>query len=115
LSIGEAFRQAAADKAPLAIAVPVEFLAENTDTLYAHSVAMLDGLPGYTPWEGPPADVDWNRPYQRRFQVGPTTLIYAGSPGAADQQLLMDALAGTILDALAGPPAARAALEPPHG
>lgn len=115
LSIGEAFRQAAADKAPLAIAVPVEFLAENTDTLYAHSVAMLDGLPGYTPWEGPPADVDWSRPYQRRFQVGPTTLIYAGSPGGDGQSLLMDALAGTILDALAGPPAARAALEPPHG
>jgi protoheme ferro-lyase len=65
--------------------VPVEFLAENTDTLFLHSYLMFDGLPGYRRYAGPPADIDWGKPFVRRFVGGATTHVYVGTPGAAAQ------------------------------
>jgi hypothetical protein len=96
VSVAELFAQAKRDKAQLAIALPIEFLAENTDTLFAHSAQMFEGLPGYSLYQGPPKDVDWSKPYIRRFVDGPTTIIYAGSPGGAAQALASEALAGAI-------------------
>lgn len=81
LSVREAFAQAVTEKADLAIALPVEFLAENTDTLYTHAALMFKDLPGYRPYQGPPVDVDWAKPYVRRFNVDNTMIIYAGALG----------------------------------
>lgn len=85
VSVAEVFAQARQRRDALAISVPVEFLSENTDTLFLHSYLMFDGLPGYRRYAGPPADIDWNKPYVRRFTSGPTTHIYVGTPGAAAQ------------------------------
>ena len=96
VSVSELFAQARKDGTNLAIALPVEFLAENTDTLFAHAAIMFDGLPGYSVYQGPPRDVDWSRPYVRSFTSGKTVQLYAGSPGSASQGLASEALAASI-------------------
>jgi hypothetical protein len=95
-SVAELFARAEREKRALAIALPIEFLAENTDTLFAHSALMFDGLPGYSLYQGPPADIDWSKPFVRQFSRGDTTFIYAGSPGGAEQPLASEALATSI-------------------
>ncbi len=94
VSVAEVFAGARQRGDALAIAVPVEFLAENTDTLFLHSYLMFNGLPGYQRYAGPPADTDWQKPYIRRFTSGATTMMYIGTPGGAAQ-----AEAGAVLAA----------------
>jgi hypothetical protein len=96
LSVSEAYRRAVRAGDAVAVAVPLEFMAENTDSLFGHSVLMFDGLPGYADYAGPPADTDWNKPYVRRFAVGRTALIYAGAPGGATLPAQSAALADAI-------------------
>jgi protoheme ferro-lyase len=81
VSVAEEYARAKADKVDLAIALPIEFLAENTDTLFTHSAIMFEGQPGFTPYQPPPDNIDWSKPYVRQFQNGSTTIIYAGAPG----------------------------------
>jgi protoheme ferro-lyase len=81
VSVAEEFQRAIRDKAAVVIAVPIEFYAENTDTLFSHAAVMFDGMPGYATYQGPPADVDWSKPFVRRHRVGATEVIYAGAPG----------------------------------
>jgi hypothetical protein len=94
VSVAEVFAGARQRGDALAIAVPVEFLAENTDTLFMHSYLMFSGLPGYQRYSGPPADTDWQKPYVRRFTNGATTMMYIGTPGGEAQ-----AEAGAVLAA----------------
>ncbi len=96
VSVAEAFAGARQRRDAIAIAVPVEFLSENTDTLFLHSYLMFNGLPGYRRFAGPPADIDWNVPYVRRFSMGATSHIYTGTPGAAAQADAGLALAAAI-------------------
>ncbi len=92
VSVRETFAAAARRGDALAIAVPVEFLAENTDTLFLHSLLMFEGLEGYRRFQGPPADVDWSQPLLRRFRLDRTELMFTGTPGGAHQ-----AEAGAVL------------------
>jgi hypothetical protein len=81
VSVAEEFRRAADDKFDVVVSLPLEFMAENTDMLFTHAATMFDGLPGYSPYQGPPADVNWAKPYVRSFQQGNTQIIYSGAPG----------------------------------
>jgi protoheme ferro-lyase len=81
VSVSEQFAAASAAGDEVVIALPLEFMAENTDMLFTHAAIMFEGLPGYNLYQGPPAEVDWRKPYARRFQKGQTTVIYAGAPG----------------------------------
>jgi hypothetical protein len=81
VSVRELWDRARREGFVVANAVPMEFLSENTDNLFAHSAIMFDGFPGYRTYQGPPANVDWSKPYVRTFQFGKTKIIYAGSPG----------------------------------
>ncbi len=92
VSVRETFAAAARHGDALALAVPVEFLAENTDTLFLHSLLMFEGLEGYRRFEGPPADIDWNLPFVRRFRLAGTEVMFTGTPGG-DRQ----AAAGAVL------------------
>lgn len=83
VSVRELWNRAHKQGFAVAVAVPLEFLAENTDNLFAHSAIMFDGLPGYKTYQGPPAKIDWSKAFVRRFRLGKTTLVYAGSPGGA--------------------------------
>ena len=83
VSVRELWDRARKEGFTVANAVPMEFLSENTDNLFAHSAIMFDGFPGYKTYQGPPANVDWSKPYVRQYQFGKTNVIYAGSPGGA--------------------------------
>lgn len=83
LSVNELYRQARAKKYALAIALPVEFFAENTDTLFAHQALFFAGIGNYRPYAPPPKDTDWMKPYVRTLKDGDTTIIYAGALGGA--------------------------------
>ena len=83
VSVAEEFHRAVNDHYDLVISLPIEFLAENTDMLFTHAAIMFDGLPGYQSYQGPPTDVDWSKPYVRRFKKGNTDVLYAGAPGGA--------------------------------
>ena len=96
VSVSELYAKARKEGTDLAIALPIEFLAENTDTLFAHAAIMFDGLPGYSVYQGPPRDVDWSRPYVRSFTSGKTVQMYVGAPGPASQGLASEALAASI-------------------
>jgi hypothetical protein len=71
-SVAEAFRDSAKRGDDVAIALPIEFLAENTDTLFGHAAVMFKGLPGYTAFAPPPEGTDWSQPYVREFRLGGT-------------------------------------------
>ncbi len=96
LSVNELFKKARAEKAALAIALPIEFLAENTDTLFAHQSLFFDGIAGHKPYSPPPLTQDWQSPYVRRLQDGQTTIIYAGALGGAKQKAASEVLANAI-------------------
>ena len=80
-SVHELYRRAEREGFAVAVASPLEFLAENTDQLFSHSALMFDGFPGYRSYMGPPPNTDWAKPYVRRFQLGKTLAIYSGAPG----------------------------------
>ena len=112
VSVAEVFASARQRGDALAIAVPVEFLAENTDTLFLHSYLMFSGLPGYQRYAGPPAATDWQKPYVRRFASGTTTMMYIGTPGGEAQADAGAVLAAAIERRL---PVARPAPKGNHG
>ena len=61
------------------INVPIEFFAENTDTLYSHAMFNFEHFPTYDRYE--PIDYpDPNVPYTREFDVEGTRIIYNGVP-----------------------------------
>jgi hypothetical protein len=67
----------------VATILPIEFLAESSDSLFAHAAVIWDKIPGVKDYAPPPRDQDWSKPYVRRVAVGKTTFIYAGAPGGA--------------------------------
>jgi hypothetical protein len=96
VSVNELFAKARRDRATVAVALPIEFLAESTDTLFAHAAVIWDDVPGVPPYAPPPRDQDWSKPYVRRVEVGKTTLIYAGAPGGAVLLRASQALADAV-------------------
>jgi protoheme ferro-lyase len=59
--------------------LPIEFFAENTDTLFSHAMFNFENFPGYTRYE--PIDYsDWSVPYTRTFKIEKTEVIYNGLP-----------------------------------
>jgi hypothetical protein len=96
VSVNELFAKARRDRATVAVALPVEFLAESTDTLFAHAAVIWDDVPGVTPYAPPPRDQNWSKPYVRRAQAGGTLLIYAGAPGGEALPRASDALASAV-------------------
>ena len=96
ISVNELYRAASARGDALAVALPIEFLAENTDTLFAHQAAFFAGIGGHRPYTPPPADIDWRKAYVRTLKDGNTTMIYAGAPGGAVQPRASIVLADAI-------------------
>ena len=61
------------------INLPIEFFAENTDTMFSHAMYNFEHFPGYEIYE--PVDYsDWSKPYTRSFVVEDTEIIYNGLP-----------------------------------
>ncbi len=96
VSVNELFVKSRKQGDTVAIAVPLEFLAENTDSLFGHAAFMFDGLPGYRVYQAPPANTSWKTPYVREFTDGKTRIIYAGAPGLSGGAKASEAIASAV-------------------
>ena len=79
LSTNEAYWNAINDGYDYVIGLPIEFFAENTDSLFYHAIKNYEGFDEYhiyDPFDYP----DWSVPFTMEFQQGKTRVIYNGVP-----------------------------------
>jgi protoheme ferro-lyase len=79
LSTNKAFKDGIAEKYEYVINLPIEFFAENSDTMFSHAMFNFEDLPGFDRYETI-AYEDWTVPFTRDVLVGGTHLIYNGVP-----------------------------------
>ena len=91
LSTSEAYWKAIHEGYDYVIGLPIEFFAENTDTLFYHAIKNYEGFDGYNVYE-PVNYPDWSVPYTREFKQGKTHVIYNGVPVGKYQHFVVDAL-----------------------
>lgn len=72
------------------INLPIEFISENTDTLFAHAIMNFRGFEEFNVYE-PINYENWDEPLARRFSQGKTTVIYASVPVGKYQKPLVEA------------------------
>jgi protoheme ferro-lyase len=95
LATSEAYWKAINEGYDYVIGLPIEFFAENTDTLYYHAIKNYDGFDGYNVYE--PVDYpDWSVPYTREFKQGKTRIIYNGVPVGKYQHFVVEALYAAV-------------------
>jgi hypothetical protein len=91
LSTNRAYWAAIKDGYDYAIGLPIEFLAENTDTLMHHAMKNYENFDAYNLDE--PIDYpDWSVPYTREMVQGKTRVIYNGVPVGKYQKHVIEAL-----------------------
>ena len=95
LSTSEAYWKAINEGYDYVIGLPIEFFAENTDTLYYHAIKNYDGFDGYNVYE-PISYPDWSVPYTREFVQGKTRIIYNGVPVGKYQHFVVEALSASV-------------------
>jgi hypothetical protein len=79
LSTNKAFWDGIHAKYDYIVNLPIEFFAENTDTMFSHAMFNFDGFPGFDRYQ--PVDYpDWTVPYTREFLIQGTHVIYNGVP-----------------------------------
>jgi len=91
LSTNRAYRNAIKDGYDYAIGLPIEFFAENSDTLFHHALKNYHGFKDYDVYEQI-SYPDWSVPYVREFQEGKTRVIYNGVPVGKYQKHVIEAL-----------------------
>jgi protoheme ferro-lyase len=79
LSTNKAFHDGIRDNFDYVINVPIEFFAENTDTLFSHAMFNFENIPGFNRYEQVDYP-DWTVPFTREYVVNGTHLIYNGVP-----------------------------------
>ncbi|MCL4721093.1 MAG: hypothetical protein KJ041_03890 [Gammaproteobacteria bacterium] len=82
LSTNRAFKDGIRDGFDYVINVPIEFFAENTDTLFSHAMFNFEDIPGFDRYQQVDYP-DWSIPYVREYVVDGTHLIYNGVPVGA--------------------------------
>jgi len=91
LSTNEAYWNAINDGYDYAIGLPIEFIAENSDTMYYHALKNYEGFDDYNRYvcyDYP----DWSVPFTMEFQQGKTRVIYNGVPVGKYQPYVIEAL-----------------------
>ena len=79
LSTNKAFWDGIDARFDYVINLPIEFFAENTDTMFSHAMFNFERFPGFDRYQ--PVDYsDWTVPYTREFRVRTTRVIYNGLP-----------------------------------
>lgn len=90
LSTNEAYWNAINDRFDYVVGLPIEFFAENTDTLFHHALKNYEGFDDYQRYD--PFDYpDWSVPFTMKFQQGNTRIIYNGVPVGKYQPYVIDA------------------------
>ncbi|MCP5339487.1 MAG: ferrochelatase [Steroidobacteraceae bacterium] len=79
LSTNQAFWDGIRARYDYVINLPIEFFAENTDTMFSHAMFNFEGFPGFDRYERIDYS-DWTVPYTREFLVEGTRVIYNGVP-----------------------------------
>lgn len=100
LSTNTAFKDGIRDDFDYVINVPIEFFAENTDTLFSHAMFNFEGIPGYDRYEQIDYP-DWTVPYTREFVVDGTHIIYNGVPVGHYNQPIIAAFTAALDEVLA--------------
>ncbi len=90
LSTNEAYWKAVKDGYDYVIGLPIEFFAENSDTLFNHALKNYEGFDDYKIYD--PFDYpDWTVPFTMEFQQGQTRVIYNGVPVGKYQKYVVEA------------------------
>jgi len=118
LSTNKAFLDGIRDHYDHVINVPIEFFAENTDTLFSHAMFNFENIPGYDRYQQVDYP-DWTIPYTREYVVDGTHLIYNGVPvgryNAPVIAAFVEALDSVLARGRRPPGAAPAPPSPPQG
>ncbi len=100
LSTNRAYLEGVQEGYDYVIGLPIEFFAENTDTLMHHAQENYEHFDNYDVYE--PIDYpDWSVPYSREMKQGNTTVIYNGVPVGKYQPHVSEALYQSIDSILA--------------
>jgi protoheme ferro-lyase len=91
LSTNRAYRQAIKEGYDYVIGLPIEFIAENSDTLFHHALKNYHGFDAYNVYEQIDYP-DWSIPYTREFKQDKTSIIYNGVPVGKYQKHVIRAL-----------------------
>ncbi len=95
LSTNRAFWEGVKGGYDYVVNLPIEFFAENTDTMFSHAMFNFEGFPGYDIYD--PVDYpDWSVPYTRTFKVENTEVIYNGLPVGKYNAPIVDAYVQAI-------------------
>lgn len=100
LSTNEVYWKAIDDGYDYAIGLPIEFFAENSDSLFYHALKNYEGFDDYdiyTPFDYP----DWSQPFVMEFKQGKTRVIYNGVPVGPYQPYVIEAFYRAIDSVLA--------------
>lgn len=99
LSTNKAFWDGVEDDYDYVINLPIEFFAENTDTMFSHAMFNYEGFPGFNIYD--PVDYsDWTVPYTRTFDIEGTKIIYNGLPVGKYNKPIVEAFYQAIDDVL---------------
>jgi protoheme ferro-lyase len=99
LSTNRAYWAAINDGYDYAIGLPIEFFAENADTLMHHAMKCYENFDAYD-IEKPVDYPDWSVPYTREMVQGKTRVIYNGLPVGKYQKHVIEALFQSIASIL---------------
>lgn len=91
LSTNRAYWSAINEGYDYAIGLPIEFLAENTDTMMHHAMKCYENFDQYDV-EAPVDYPDWSVPYTREMVQGKTRVIYNGLPVGKYKKHVIEAL-----------------------
>jgi hypothetical protein len=108
LSTNKAFLDGIRDDFDYVINIPIEFFAENTDTLFSHAMFNFEGIPGFNRYEQVDYP-DWTVPFTREYVVDGTRLIYNGVPVGRYNAPIIAAFVQALESVLTGTPVATAA------
>ncbi len=95
LSTNRAYWAAIKDGYDYVIGLPIEFFAENSDTLMHHALKNYQNFDQYNV-EDPIDYPDWSVPYTREFVQGKTRVIYNGVPVGKYQKHVIEAFYQSI-------------------
>lgn len=90
LSTNRVFRDAVKEGYHYVIALPVEYLAENSDTLFQHAQENYHGFSAYTVYDAVDYP-DLTVPYVREIRKDNTTILYNGVPVGKYQGYVIEA------------------------
>ena len=103
LSTNDAFWDGVRNGYDYVINVPIEFFAENTDTLYYHAMANFENFPEYDLYDAIDYP-DWNVPFTREIVHEGTHLVYNGVPVGDYNEPLIRAYVEALDEILAQAP-----------